>query len=61
MKTATFDKGLKTLHFFDSKDTAINVVCSTITKAKTFLEKCEVEHYKIDVYNKCIFLKTEWL
>lgn len=61
MKTAQFDKGLKSLHFFNTRNTALNVRCATITDAKKILKKDGVAHDRIEVYSMGRYLKTVFL
>jgi glutaredoxin-related protein len=61
MRTAIFDKGMKSLRFFDTRNTAIDMRCPTIAEAKKIIKKNGVKHNKIEVYNMCSYVKTEFL
>ena len=58
MKTAFFDKGLKTLTYFDYKNTTITINCSSIEQAKKTIHISEVEHNTICISNMCKKLRT---
>lgn len=61
MRTAIFDKGMKSLRFFDTRNTAIDMRCPTISEAKKVIKKNGVRHDKIKVYDMCSYVKTEFL
>jgi len=61
MRTAIFDKGMKSLRFFDTRNTSIDMRCPTIAEAKKIIKKNGVKHDKIEVYNMCSYVKTEFL
>jgi glutaredoxin-related protein len=61
MRTAIFDKGMKYLRYFDTRNTTIDVYCPSIAEAKKIIKKNSVQHDKIEVYNMCKYVKTEFL
>ncbi len=61
MKIAKFDKNLKSLSYFDTKNTLISINCINVSSAKDIILKSGVHHNRIDVFSMLKFVKSVFL